>query len=141
MHIHESATGGSPADPLSADIEVKDGGGNTIGKASNPQFPWGTTIIIHKEDTKLDDDLLVIFSKTTPKLRTRICCGDFTPPPNFSYEKRLIEVQIGQTTWDSSVTDQSKTPHFNVGGWDRNGAPPVSRPFHVNKICSRMANL
>lgn len=126
MHIHESATGGSPADSLSADVEVKDDGGNTIGMANNPQFSWGTTIIIHKEDTKLDDDIIVIFPKTTPRFGKRMCCGGFTAPPDFSYEKRLIEVQIGRLTWDSSVTDQSKTPHFNVGGWDRNGAPPVS---------------
>jgi len=108
---------------------IKDGAGNLLTKKTNDQFSWGTKITTSKSDSKLDNDVEITFSKSAPNLKKRIGLGDpgdHTPPPNFSYEKRLISIKIGDQAWDTTMTDEKKTPHFNVGGWDRNGVPPVS---------------
>jgi len=133
IHIRESATGGDRGDSVAMEAEITDGAGNSLVKHSNKQFSWGDTITISKSDSKLDDDVKITFSKSSEsKLKKRIGLGDSSHGqiyrPNFSYESRLVEIEIGGTRWDSSMTDGNKVPRFAVGGWDRNGAPPVSTP-------------
>ena len=129
IHIRESATGGDSGDSLSMEAEIKDDSGKSLVKHSNDQFSWGGTITIPKSDSKLDDDVKITFSKTSKsRLRKRIGLGDAGPIfiPNWSYESRLVEIEIGGTKWDTTVNDENKYPYFKVGGWDRNGSPPVS---------------
>lgn len=131
MHIFESATGGDKGDSLKMEATVKDGGGKELTKKTEKQFSWGETIKISKSGSKLDDDIEITFSKSAPKIKKRIDLGDpgtHTPPPDWSYEKRSISIKIGDQTWDTDDTDEHKTPHINVGKWDRNGLPPVSLP-------------
>lgn len=128
--------------------EIKDGGGNSLATAK--QSPnWGDSVTLAKSDSKLPYDVVINFATTTSSKRSsslfdneysakfkRICCEVAPPPrPNYAYEKRLVKVQAGSTSVDSSQTDESKMPHMNVGGWDNNGAPPVSFFYPSLQFC------
>lgn len=152
MHIFEEATDGEKGSTLGAEFTIKDGGGKELTKKTikngNEELRWGSTITIPKGDSKLDYDVLVTFSTKSQSKRAvpdagfgdpgrrnfahekRIGPGDpgggGSTLPNYAYEKRIVVVQAGSQTWDSNARDDKVTPHFNVGGWDRNGAPPVS---------------
>lgn len=134
LHIFETASGGDGAS-LGMSAEIKDGGGNTLTSVDikTGSLEWGATYNFHKEDSALDYDVMVTFySKTPTKKRSLLerLTGDppAAPTPNWGYEKRLIMVQAGENNFDTSVTEESagrKLPYWHVGGWDRNGLPPV----------------
>lgn len=137
MHIFEEATDGDKGSTLGAEFTIKDGGGKELTKKTikngNDELRWGSTITIPTGDSKLDYDVLVTFSTKVQSKRAehekRIGPGDpsgGTTRPNFAYEKRIVVIQAGSQTWDTNARDDKVTPHFNVGDWDRNGAPPVS---------------
>lgn len=137
IHIFEEATDGDKGSTLGAEFTIKDSGGKELTKKKikngNAELRWGSTITIPKGDSKLDYDVMVTFSTKVQSKRAarekRIAPGDTgggNTRPDFGYEKRLVIVQAGTQSWDTNARDNKVTPHFNVGNWDRNGAPPVS---------------
>ena len=55
------------------------------------------------------------------------------PPANYGWEKRIVILQAGIWTWDTTHKDLAATPRFKVGDWDNNTIPPVSF-FAYNRI-------
>jgi hypothetical protein len=45
----------------------------------------------------------------------------------------MARVQAGPSTFDTTLTDASKTSYMNVGKWDDNGSPPVSSALPSSK--------
>lgn len=130
MHITEKADSGSATVEITASI--KDGGGKFLASTGTQAPKWGDKAVIHESNTKLPYDVTLTFlvgksstKRTLLSLWRRINGDPATPRPNYSYESRIISIQAGATTFDTTQTDKTKTPWVSVGGWDNSLSTPV----------------
>jgi hypothetical protein len=165
LHIYEGAGSGEEGSSISMTAEIKDGGGNSLGKTET-SVEWGGAVTMLKGHSKLPYDVVITFPVKTSGSQKRslesgksgnvkgkkrflsgyesvkfkrICCGGLLPTPNYAWEHRIVTIQAGDMKVDTTDTDQSKMPYMNVGAYDNNGDPPVSRSYVQN--CSRDADI
>ncbi|TVY88012.1 hypothetical protein LAWI1_G008980, partial [Lachnellula willkommii] len=113
IHITEKALSGSATVEITASI--KDGGGKFLASTGTQSPKWGGEAVIYGSNTKLPYDVTLTFSNKSTTKRTllslwRRMYTPASPPPNYSYEKWIISIQAGATTFNTTQTDKTKMP-------------------------------
>ncbi|TVY40521.1 hypothetical protein LOCC1_G005334 [Lachnellula occidentalis] len=130
MHITETASPNPSTVEITASI--KDGGGTFLASTGGQTPKWGDQAIIYSTSTGLPYDVTLTFSKeSTKKKRTSLSLwrrmvapGTQAPDDSLAYEKRIVIIQTGDTTFNSTQKDKTKMPWVSVGGWDESAATP-----------------
>lgn len=128
IHIKEVADDPKIKNEVTVTLEIRDGIGIERYSAERSGV-WGSSATISQSDSLLPYDMTITWTTKSSRKRSslwmRMVGGPVTTTPDRSYENRIVSIEAGSTTFDSTQTDKSKMPYMNVGKWDNNGDPPV----------------
>lgn len=136
LHILETSSGANL--DLYTTVEIIDDGGNTLANHSS-KGAWGDSVTIKSDNSQLPYDVVIVFLASAtipskPKMIKGRIIGPVEPLP-MMWEKWVLTVTAGDTSWDSTVIDKTHLPYCSVGSWDNgnldDSASPVSNPYSI----------